>query len=178
MLSLFKQKPEEGFALRLYDQMVDTARDPAFYTDFGVPDTLDGRFECITLHVFALMFRLKNETVEGAAADRLAQKLFDVMFRDMERNLREMGVGDLSVPKKMKAMMRAFNGRCHAYTLALKDNNFNDALRRNLYGTVPDIAPESVQAMGDYMKQFIGGMMARTYPDMVRAEFRKHEKAA
>jgi len=164
MFSLFKRNPYRIPATRLYDALVMSARQPAFYRDYAVPDTLDGRFECISLHVFALVFRLKNEGGEFApAADKLAQSLFDAMFRDMDYSLREMGVGDLGVPKRMKRMMKAFNGRCHAYTMALAPDAphgaLADALCRNLYGTVPQPDMNAVAAMSAYLVEMIGGMM-------------------
>lgn len=179
ILNLFKSKTEWRAAKGLYDQAVTTARQTKFYTEYGVPDTLDGRFESITLHVFALMFRLKNETgADRNRADKLAQYLFDAMFQDMERSLREMGVGDLGVPKKVKAMMRAFNGRCHAYTVDLRDGDLAGALRRNLYGTVPDVDADQVQKMTAYMTAQIKDLMATPYAELIRTEREKHGQAA
>lgn len=170
MFNLFKRNPYKVPAARLYDQLVAHARHPAFYTAYGVPDTLDGRFECITLHVFAAMFRLRNETVDPANAEKMAQALFDAMFRDMDRSLREMGVGDLSVPKKMKVMMKSFNGRCYTYTAALAPaapaTAFADALRRNLYGTVPDIADAKLASMLTYTGQMLKQLMNVSFADV------------
>lgn len=186
MFSLFKRKPEAIIALRLYDQMVASAREPEFYTDFGVPDTLDGRFECIAMHVFALIFRLKNETGRHQGeADRLAQYLFDAMFRDIERSLREMGVGDLGVPKKMKMMMKSFNGRCYAYAESIQGGTLEEALRRNLYGTVPVIDQAQVDAMAVYLDRLVRELAARPYTQVMSGAFARaeveieyHEKAA
>ncbi len=171
MWSLFKPRSENKTARRLYDHAVVAARTPGFYTDLAVPDTLDGRFELIALHVFTLIFRLKNET--GAyqkEADRLAQALFDVMFRDMDRSLREMGVGDLGVPRRVKTMMRAMNGRCHAYTQAIGAGDLTSALRRNVYGTVESVDHAHVAHLAADVTTHITTLLARSYSDLCMNE--------
>ena len=123
-------------ASRLYAAAVAQARAPGFYLA-GVPDTLDGRFDLLMLHVFLLVRRLRRDGADGAAA---AQALFDAAFDDMDRTLREMGVGDLGVPRRVKAMARAFYGRAAAYDAALDargDAGLRAALGRNLLGRAP-----------------------------------------
>jgi cytochrome b pre-mRNA-processing protein 3 len=117
-------------AAALYAAIVDQARRPAFYADLGVPDTVDGRFDMIALHAFLVLRKLRGEPT----AD-LAQELFDVMFDDMDRNLREMGAGDLGVGPRVKTMAKAFYGRIAAYDqgLAAGEAALGEALRRNLY---------------------------------------------
>ena len=116
------------------------ARQSIFFTEYGVPDTLDGRFELICLHAFLYLHRLK---AERPRANRLCQSFFDRMFADFDRALREMGVGDLSVGKQVKRMARAFYGRIRAYEEGLAGNEaaLRAALARNLFGTVSDPAP-------------------------------------
>lgn len=120
-------------AQALYAAAVAQARQPGFYTALGAPDTLEGRFELIVLHVHLVCRRLARSDDETAAA--LAQTLFDTMFRDMDRNLRELGVGDPSMPRKIKAMIEAYYGRTKAYDAALAEGG--DALAkviaRNVY---------------------------------------------
>nr|HEV8009259.1 ubiquinol-cytochrome C chaperone family protein [Bradyrhizobium sp.] len=99
----------------IYGMIVTQAREPPFYRDFGVPDTVDGRFDLLVLHLWMVLRRLKP--IEGGAG--LAQPLFDRFCDDMDANLREMGVGDLTVPKRMQAFGEAFYGRAAAYDLAL-----------------------------------------------------------
>jgi cytochrome b pre-mRNA-processing protein 3 len=110
----------------IYGMIVAQAREPLFYRDLGVPDTVDGRFDLLILHLWMVLRRLKG--TEGRAD--LAQALFDRFCEDMDANLREMGVGDLIVPKRMQAFGEAFYGRAAAYDLALTDNA--DALARAL----------------------------------------------
>ncbi len=126
----------ERIGFTLYRQAVDAARDPVFYTELAVADTLDGRFDMICLHVALLTRRL----VDQAA---LAQAVFDAMFNDMDGCLRESGVGDLGVPRRVRAMWEAFNGRAQVYGRALDDGDastLSDGLRRNIWRGRKDAA--------------------------------------
>ena len=133
MLRLFRNSARERAVDALYAAVVGQARQPRFYADWGVPDTADGRFEMISLHAFLLLRRLKAERPRTA---KLAQAFFDLMFADVDRNLREMGVGDMRVGKRVKAMAQSFYGRIAAYDagLAGSDTELGEALLRNAYG--------------------------------------------
>ena len=152
-----RSRSRRGEAARdLYRVVVGQARDPAFYRDFGVPDTLDGRFEMIVLHMVLVLGRLRREGEDGAA---LGQAVFDTMVADMDQSLREMGVGDLSVSRRVRAMGQAFYGRARAYdsALAADDNALTDALRRNLFGTVePD--DDGIAAIAGYVRGAVAGL--------------------
>ena len=113
---LFRRSPHKDAAHALYVEAVRQARQPSFYASCGVPDTLDGRFDLIVLHVFLVMRALAQA---GETGQKVGSAVLDVMFDDMDMNLREMGVGDLSVGKKVKAMARAYYGRAKAYGEAL-----------------------------------------------------------
>src|SRR5207248_6283966 len=141
MIPLFRRKPLQDAAELAYRRVVSQAREPKFFTDIGVPDTLDGRFELICLHAFLFLRRLKGET---RPAPELGQRFFDAMFADFDRSLREMGTGDLSVGRQVKRMAQAFYGRIDAYErgLAGDDLVLQPALARNLFGTAP---PDSTQ---------------------------------
>ena len=102
--------------------IVAKAREPIFYRDLGVPDTVDGRFDLILLHLWMVLRRLR----QGEGGPDRAQALFDRFCIDMDDNLREMGVGDLTVPKRMQAFGEAFYGRAAAYDLALSEAREND----------------------------------------------------
>lgn len=127
-LGLFKLNRHERAGFQLYTAAVRAARDPFLYTACGVPDTLDGRFDLVGLHTFLVIHRLTREAEPGPA---LAQALFDAMFSDMDVNLRELGVSDLSVGRKVKEMWEAFHGRSRAYAAALGAAD-TDALRAAL----------------------------------------------
>ena len=133
MLRFLRGQRHERTGYELYCQAVLAARSPEFYTDLGVPDTLDGRFDLVGLHVFLLIRRLRTLPPPGA---ELAQAVFDAMFNDMDVNLRELGVGDMSVGKKVKKMWEAFHGRSVAYNAALEADDMaalEAALRRNVW---------------------------------------------
>jgi cytochrome b pre-mRNA-processing protein 3 len=107
--------PSRGTIEAIYGMIVTQAREPMFYRDLGVPDTVNGRFDLLVLHLWMVLRRLKP--AEGGVG--LSQALFDRFCEDMDANLREMGVGDLTVPKRMQAFGEAFYGRVAAYDLAL-----------------------------------------------------------
>ena len=113
---LRRQNTHERAGFELYATAVAAARDPYFYTRLAVPDTLDGRFDLIALHAFLLVHRLEDAPEPGPA---LAQAVFDAMFSDMDNNLREIGVSDLRVGKRVRAMWEAFHGRAKAYAEAI-----------------------------------------------------------
>lgn len=136
-----RRRDTERSGSRLYNAAVAAAREPFFYATLGVPDTLDGRFDLIALHAFLLVHRLRDHP-------DLAQAIFDAMFVDMDNNLREIGVGDLSVGKHVRAMWEAFHGRSKAYEAALEANDANAlaaALARNVWrGEAPAGAAEAL----------------------------------
>ena len=134
-------------AIDLYRGIVARAREPSFYAYFEVPDTIDGRFELIALHGFLVLDRLQAD-----GATELARATVEILFADMDRNLREMGVGDLSVGRKVRAMAEAFYGRAVAYRDAIGDETkLAEALRRNLWGTVATVAAPSVASVVAYV---------------------------
>lgn len=118
IFGLFRSRKDETRIYALYTAIVAQARQPEFYADLGVPDTLEGRYEMLMLHAVLYMHRLKDEPAE---VKDVSQKVFDLMFNDMDRSLRELGVGDLSVPKKIKKMAQAFYGRANAYDSAIAE---------------------------------------------------------
>ncbi|MEI6484805.1 MAG: ubiquinol-cytochrome C chaperone family protein [Sphingomonadales bacterium] len=124
----------------LYDALVVRARQPEWYLDGGVPDTLDGRFDMVVLMLSLLMLRLEAETAADPRhpAAKLSADLADHFITDMEGNLRQDGIGDQAVPKHMGRMMAALGGRLGAYRDAGDDPaTFGEALRRNLYRGAP-----------------------------------------
>lgn len=124
--SLFRPRRSKAAASRLYAAVVAQARTPAFYAELGAPDTIEGRFELYTLHVILLLHRLRGQGAEAAEA---AQALFDTFTSALDNALRETGVGDLSVPRRMRRLGEAFYGRAKAYEAALAgDDDELDAL--------------------------------------------------
>lgn len=133
ILSLFKRNPATAAAQALYGEIVAQARQPAFYGPAGgVADTEDGRYDLILLHTFLILERLNRVSPEPTD---LKQALFDVLFEDLDRNLREMGFGDEGVRRRIQKMVEGFYGRMTAYRdgMAGGEGTLGAALRRNLY---------------------------------------------
>ncbi len=170
--ALFKQKDSEQNEKRkiahgLYGCALLNIRDEVFYREYGVPDTLDGRFDLLLVHIFIIL----NQMMDEPDYKELSQELFDATFKDMDQTLREMGIGDMGVPKHMRRMMQAFNGRMHSYQYAIDPSKLDDveieglvktsledALRRNLYGTVfesDDWDDAVIPKMAQFIKQNI-----------------------
>lgn len=142
----------------LYGTIVAQARMPCFYRDYAVPDTLSGRFELIVLHLALLLDRLAADP----AMRKLGQAVFDQFCRDMDHNLREIGVGDLAVPKEMRRMGEAFYGRAQSYRAALAsaDNDaLAQALARNIYRGIG--SPPTVARLAAYVREAVGALQAQ-----------------
>jgi cytochrome b pre-mRNA-processing protein 3 len=152
---------------RLYAKAVAGARQPMFYSHLQVPDSVDGRFDLLVLHVFLLLHRLQGD---GPGSQLLAQSLFDLMFADMDRSLREMGVSDMSVGKRIKDMARAFYGRIDAYDAVLDDKvGLRQALSRNLYrGAL--VSEVSLAALAAYVQTQVATLAARDLATLTDAD--------
>ena len=133
------EKPYEDTAFTLYGSIVAQARQPYFYSDLNVKDTLEGRYDMIIMHAFLLFHRLKGES---GKAKEVGQVVFDTMFKDFDQSLREMGVGDMGVGRRIKKMASSFYGRVEAYDKALEaaDNDqLEQVIARNVFNkTEPD----------------------------------------
>lgn len=131
---LKKKSHDYSLVTNLYQRILMASRAPVFYAELGVKDEFEPRFEVLILHVSLIMKRLLDtpeEVNEFGDNVILSQALFDILFEDMEYALRETGVGDLGVPKHVKRMMKAYNGRYHSYEEALKESD-NDLLTKSL----------------------------------------------
>lgn len=130
----------------IYGMIVAQAREPAFYAELGVRDTVNGRFDMLILHLWLVLRRL--QPVDSG----LSQALFDHFCSDMDDNLREMGVGDLTVPKRMQAFGEAFYGRSAAYDVAFGagDEDLARALSKNVFNGE---AMDSARALAAYVRK-------------------------
>jgi len=131
-LPLFRRSARQNTISTLYGTIVAQARLPCFYREYAVPDTVDGRFELLVMHLALVLSRLEEEP----EVRNLGQSLFDHFCNDMDHNLREMGVGDLAVPKQMQRMGEAYYGRAQAYRKALGaagEEPLVEAIMRNIY---------------------------------------------
>lgn len=147
--TLFRRR-RDGTIEALYGAIVAQARAPHFYADYGVPDTVEGRFDMIVLHLALVIRRLRAGAPELREA---GQRLFDRFCRDMEHNLREMGVSDLAVPRRMRGFGEAFYGRAAAYDQALDaadEASLAAAVARNVFGLAD--AAAGAQRLAAYMR--------------------------
>ena len=150
LAGLFRRPRFERAGFELYGAAVAAARQPRFYAERGVPDTVPGRFEMVCLHNGLLIHRINREGNKDARD--LAQSCFDAMFADMDVNLREMGISDLRVGNRVKMLWEGFHGRAQAYIQAIEagdDAALASALARNVW--VKEPAPDgAAQALAGH----------------------------
>lgn len=159
ILSLFKRKASRNSVRAVYGAIVAAARHEKPYAEWGVPDTVDGRYDMIILHAVLVLERL---SAEGAAAQAFAQALTDEVFADMDRSLREMGVGDLSVGKKVRRMAEIFYGRASAYRPLLQAGDLGglaQALGRNVFAETE--TDEGPRHLAGYALAVLGHLQER-----------------
>jgi len=133
ILSIFRKKADTPQVHAIYGAIVAQSRQPLFYAQWEVPDTVTGRFYMISLHLSLLFRRLKSG---DETSKNFSQALFDVFFVDMDRSLREMGAGDMAVPKRIKDMGQLFYGMLASLVKALDENDeaaLRAALSRNIF---------------------------------------------
>lgn len=164
---------------RLYGAIVAQAREPVFYRDMTVPDTVEGRFDLLVLHMHLVNERLAALGDEGKA---LGQDLLDRFFEDMDASLREIGIGDLSVPKKMRTLAEAYLGRSATYAPAIvagDDAALAAALARNVFagGAEAEALPLARYALaaasaisGVTLEKFMAGEPAFPAPSKAAAD--------
>lgn len=163
--SLFRSGEAEAGVRLLYGEIVDHARRDAFYRDFGVPDTPSGRYGMIALHAFLVMDRLGRVAGQG----KLSQSLFDAMFADFDRNLREMGVGDLSVGKHIKKLAQHFYAMAAACRNGLNtdDATLCAALSDHVHGT--EAPPHAaLAALAAYLRSCVSDLESQSPEDMAQ----------
>ncbi|RXT44880.1 ubiquinol-cytochrome C chaperone family protein [Bradyrhizobium betae] len=151
----------------IYGMIVTQAREPIFYRDLGVPDTVNGRFDLLLLHLWLLLRRLR--TVQGAT--ELSQALFDRFCEDMDDNLREMGIGDQTVPKRMRAFGEAFYGRVQAYDQAMDAGGeaLASAICKNILNGV---SPDQAERLAIYARATQADLDRTDEVALLRASFK------
>ena len=154
IMSLFRRAPKNlnsRIVDATYAAVIEAARQPVFYRDWGVPDTPLGRYESIGLHMILFLYRTRSAP---KPADELAQDVLDEFFKDVDHSIRELGVGDPSVPKRMKKLARMFYGRMGHYWSALDSGDaeaLGDAIARNIAPEAPDTIDRA--AIAAYMRR-------------------------
>jgi cytochrome b pre-mRNA-processing protein 3 len=139
---------------KLYGAIVAQARLPIFYRSYGVPDTVDGRFVVLSLHLFALLHRLRSE---GAEARDAIQALVDRLSTDMETVLRELGIGDLAIPKKVRGLPASTHGLLHTYAAALEAGQ--EALAAAIAAILP-LGPPAARAASEPLASYVWGIVS------------------
>jgi cytochrome b pre-mRNA-processing protein 3 len=137
ILGLFRKDPRRTLIATLYERVATAARVPGLFEALGVPDTVEGRFEALSLHVVLVLRALRGQP---SPADEVANELAGAFFRDLDAVLRESGVSDGKVPKRMRSLAEAFYGRARAYDGALDagaEAALAEALGRNVTGPAP-----------------------------------------
>jgi cytochrome b pre-mRNA-processing protein 3 len=174
MISLPFRRPSQDATIdALYGTIVAQARSPCFYRDYGVPDTVAGRFDMVVLHLVLLL-----RSLQGTASP-IGQRLFDRFCRDMDHNFREMGVGDLAVPKEMRRVAEAFYGRSRAYQTALDRGDaaaLEAAVARNVFGAAA--APLGARRLATYMIEAARELSVVDSARLLRAEVKYPEPEA
>jgi cytochrome b pre-mRNA-processing protein 3 len=168
LMKWWRQPARDRTIETIYGAIVAQARNPVFYARYGVPDTVEGRFDMIVLHLFLYLHRVSGPAFQAG----VGQPLFDRFCADLDGNLREMGIGDLSVPKRMQKFGEAFYGRSAAYAKALMENDREAAavaLSRNVYGR--ETPTTDVRELSTYM--FAAAQALRNTDDarLQRGEF-------
>lgn len=165
IFGLFRRNKGDETIRSLYGAIVAQSRNPAFFRDHGVADTVEGRFEMVALHMFLVLHRLKEESAERR---ELGQALVNLMFFDLDRGLRELGVADTKVPRRIKKMGAAFYGRVKAYDEALaggEPRQLEQALLRNLLGRLDGEAT----ALAAYVRAASAELAALPFEHLARA---------
>jgi cytochrome b pre-mRNA-processing protein 3 len=176
-LPLFRREPRGPDTISaLYGMIVAQARLPCFYRDYAVADTVNGRFDLIVLHLALLLDRLAQDPTLKS----LGQRVFDRFCQDMDHNLREMGIGDLKVPKEMQRMGEAFYGRAQAYQAALAaadGQSLVDAVARNIYGGTPKVTAAAPR-LAAYMRLAVRDLAAQDTASLAAGELHLPDPAA
>jgi cytochrome b pre-mRNA-processing protein 3 len=161
-----RSKPHEEFAAAVYKRTGEWARAPKLFEACGIPDTLDGRFDSLALHAALVIDRLRREP-DGEA---LSQAFFDVMFKHLDLTLREIGVQDLGVGRRIKIMAEGFHGRALAYREALADGPtpLAEVLRRNAYGGRPPDDDAAVARLEAYVRQLAEQLAGLSRADLAK----------
>jgi cytochrome b pre-mRNA-processing protein 3 len=161
-----RRKPEDDFAAAVYKSVGEQARSAELYEACGIPDTLDGRFDALALHAALMIDRLRREP-DGEV---LAQSFFDAMFRHLDLTLREIGIQDLGVGRRIKIMAEGLHGRALAYREALGDGPtpLAEVLRRNAYGGRSPEDQQQLARLEAYVREYARSLASTARNDLTK----------
>lgn len=167
---LGKERQEKKLADALYNHTIMAARSPSLYGEIGAPDTANGRFELIILHIFMLFRHLQGK---DKFTQSVKQKTFDRFLEDMDMSLREIGVGPDGIPKRIQKMLENFYGRAAAYQAALESadkTQIVDSIARNLFADEkPNL--EGAETLAQYMVKVVENLKHVKENDLVHSNF-------
>lgn len=161
-----RSKPAKDFGAAVYARTAERSRSPELFEACGIPDTLDGRFDALALHSALVIDRLRLEP-DG---DALAQAFFDAMFRHLDLTLREIGVQDLGVGRRIKIMAEGLHGRALAYRDALSGGpkSLGEVLCRNAYGGRPPSDGQALDHLEAYVRKHVADLSAMARSDLIK----------
>lgn len=161
-----RRKPEDEFAMAVYRRVAEQARAPELFETCGIPDTLDGRFDSLALHAALMIDRLRREP-DG---ETLAQAFFDAMFKHLDLTLREIGIQDLGVGRRIKIMAEGLHGRALAYREALNEGAtpLTEVLRRNAYGGRSPEDSEMVARLEAHVRAYARSLDVTARNDLIK----------
>lgn len=161
-----RRKPEDDFAMAVYRRVAEQARAPELFETCGIPDTLDGRFDALALHAALMIDRLRREP-DGEV---LAQAFFDAMFKHLDLTLREIGIQDLGVGRRIKIMAEGLHGRALAYREALNGGStpLGEVLRRNAYGGRSPEGAEMIARLEAHVRSYARTLEATARNDLIK----------
>ena len=149
MLSKLFKKSSPTSPQLLYGSVMTHARSPVFFMDFGIPDTVMGRFDILSLHIYLLARRFREDGSDFSMD--LSQEVFDLYVYDVERALRELGIGDTSVPKKKMKMVRSFYGQIDDFDEAINAQDKKTIIKKISTRYLPDVENPKPELLANYM---------------------------
>lgn len=161
-----RRKPEDDFAMAVYRRVAEQARAPELFEACGIPDTLDGRFDALALHASLMIDRLRREP-DGEV---LAQAFFDAMFKHLDLTLREIGIQDLGVGRRIKIMAEGLHGRALAYREALSGGStpLAEVLHRNAYGGRSPEDADMIARLEAHVRTYARTLEATARNDLIK----------
>ncbi len=172
IFSFFKKDPTADRANTLYAQIAEQARLPYFFEKWAAPDTVEGRFEILTVHMHLALRRLKRDD------KNLSQAVFDVFFKSMDDAMREMGVGDMAIGRKIRGLAEAFYGRVGVYEEALEgadQEKLADAITRNVFEAETHVSAGDI---AQYVMACEDAISAQSLSDIIASGFAFTDPAA
>ena len=171
---LFKKSNSDTIPQQLYGSLMAQAREPLLYAKIGVPDTVMGRFDMLAMHVYLFARRLRR--VDSEVSIALSQDVFDLFVADIERALRELGIGDTTVPKRKKRMVRSFYGQIEDFDTPLADEDLELLTQRAANRYLAETDQPDADGLARYMIELAKSLDEQSFDHMIRGTLEMPEK--